>query len=101
MRDNDIQLTEELIGLMLECKDYIERQIDCIEGESVLLSAEDGEREAGLRTRLNTYLADTGSEQSSTAIQPDSNQNTRDAQPALRQWQISLRFGEDVLRNVS
>lgn len=116
VRAGDTDLNEKLVSLMLDCKDYVERQIDSIDNGETRLTLEDRKLETSLVTRLrdfldppeiaDTYIADLSKENSNKNIISQSKESENNAVDVLnssgvesQNWHISVHFYEDVLRN--
>ena len=96
VRNNALPLTEELIGLFLACRDHIERLVDLAAAQD---EADDAVRAQGeaLSARLSLCVDDTAVALPAEAASPVL--GTGDERTAGEAWHLSLRFGQDVLRN--
>jgi len=96
VRNNALPLTEELIGLFLACRDHIERLVDLAAAQD---EADDEFRAQGeaLSARLSLCMDDTAVALPAEAASPVL--GTGDERTAGEAWHLSLRFGQDVLRN--
>jgi two-component system chemotaxis sensor kinase CheA len=109
-RSNEIALHDHLVNLLLQCKDYMGRQIESISEGHVVLDAGETARGNALAADLSTYL--------DAAIPNDKVTSTTSAVPAAESaavtnrvparesataanenWHISVHFGRDALRN--
>jgi len=90
VRDGAIPIGDELVALLLACRDHIGALVDAVES-GTLEDADLAAAGAPLVARLQAYL-DGGA---APAPLPD----TGSADGATGHWHISLRFGRDVLRN--
>ena len=104
VRGGDLSLDEDLINLLLLSKDFIARLIDSIEDGIERLGEGDMVTQSELLKNLSVY-ASTGTLDVSGRIETasDTDQALNDSAKidAVKSdnWHISLRFGEDVLRN--
>jgi two-component system chemotaxis sensor kinase CheA len=100
VRADKLAVDTRLVGLMLECGDFIALLLERAAGEGGEL--EEGERARGeaLAARLQRLLGtvSTHAPAAASALPPDSARPASDA-VANDCWHISLRFGRDVLRN--
>lgn len=107
VRDGDVEIDPNLVAVLLESCDHMLELVNVVAAEGGELDAAAQSREAGLRERLQTYQAIT---QSTVDVAPE----TRVAVAAEEKlpytasgggvvssdnWHISLRFGENVLRD--
>jgi two-component system chemotaxis sensor kinase CheA len=93
VRDGDVDVSDELVALLLACRDHIGALVDAVEsgtldGNDVLAAAG-----APLVAALQAYLDGPAAPHLTSA--PD----TTTTEAADGHWHISLRFGRDVLRN--
>jgi two-component system chemotaxis sensor kinase CheA len=104
VRDGAVGINSELVALLLECGDHMLELVNVVAAQGGQLDTPAQARESGLRQRLNTYQVITLSlEPSATAV---ASFNTdyltevcADDSVASDLWHISLRFGQEVLRN--
>lgn len=107
VRSGSFALDEQLINLLLQCKDYIGKMVDSIDGEAVLMAPEDLTVQAVLEQALGVYLHTEHSTSVATALvgidDADTYQSVSviesDSAMANENWHISVYFGTDVLRN--
>ncbi|KUM55202.1 chemotaxis protein CheA [Rheinheimera sp. EpRS3] len=107
VRSGSFVLDEPLINLLLQCKDYIGKMVDSIDGEAVLMAPEDLPVQAALEDALFAYLNTEHSTSAATALvgidDADNYQSVSviesDSAMANENWHISVYFGADVLRN--
>jgi two-component system chemotaxis sensor kinase CheA len=109
VRDGKIEVADRLVILLLSCCDYIGALIDAVEAGQLGASEVLAQRGAPLTEQLQIYLGmpqatgtqvavsqqDTAQHGSKTIERID---NATDDQ-GHDHWHISLRFGQDVLRN--
>jgi len=107
LRAGAVVLDEPLIQLLLACADHMAALIDAIDANASGLDAELEQAGAGLLAQLHRRLgtvrqaevvptvAARGQEMSATATAPV----TPETADGPDHWHISLRFGENVLRN--
>ncbi len=93
VRDGAIPIGDELVALLLACRDHIGALVDAVES-GTLDDADLATAGAPLVAQLQAYL-DGGAAPAptATATEPEGADGT------AGQWHISLRFGRDVLRN--
>lgn len=106
VRSGSFALDEQLINLLLQCKDYIGKMVDSIEGEAVLMTAEDLQLQQALTNALSGYLNKTHTSAATMLVglnEADDYQSVSviesDITIANENWHISVCFGVDVLRN--
>jgi two-component system chemotaxis sensor kinase CheA len=92
VRGHGLQLTGELVGLLLECHDHLALLIGDIQAE-LPEARPDGER---ILARLAPFLG--GGLQRQAPVVPAC-LNQAPETPGRDCWHLSLRFGRDVLRN--
>jgi two-component system chemotaxis sensor kinase CheA len=93
VRDGAIPIGDELVSLLLACRDHIGALVDAVES-GTLDDPELAAAGAPLVAQLQAYL-DGGAAPAPAAAQPAAGS----ADGTAGQWHISLRFGRDVLRN--
>lgn len=94
LREGQIAVSVELIGLLLECRDHIALLIDAVAqgaGAPEAASAPHGEH---LLAALRVHLADIEAE-----VDPGIDAAGGALMAAPLSWHIALQFGPDVLRN--
>ncbi len=104
VRDARIQVTGQLVALLLACRDHISALIDMVEAGRLDADAATSEAAAPLIRQLREYLdatPTTGLQIVSVADETDTGAFERmdEAGGTSDYWHISLRFGPDVLRN--
>jgi two-component system chemotaxis sensor kinase CheA len=107
VRQGDIKVTEDLIELLLKCRDHTAVLLDAAMSEkSEDASIESTEKE--LVNQLNMYLdiQDSASAEPANETTPAQEKTSVPANDELNEkatetdnWHISLRFGQDVMRN--
>ena len=98
VRNGNISVDTEMIGLMLESHDYILDLLKIVEeDESAELTESQLNVHELLIIRLNSYL--TGGKELSAEESKDSMQKEDGINVESRYWHISLRFGENAYRN--
>lgn len=104
VRNGKIVVDSDLIGLQLECHDFIMFLLDLMEkSPEAALSDEENERKDKLLERLNAYL-DTGKVVDETPQKGEDvelvHEDTGNGTIVESEfWHISLRFSRDVFRN--
>jgi two-component system chemotaxis sensor kinase CheA len=96
VRNNELPLNEELIGLLLGCRDHIERLVDMASGNAEMDSDTRAQGEA-LAARLGQCMG-----HSAVALPVETDpplESVGGGQMAGDVWHISLRFGQDVLKD--
>lgn len=106
VRDGSIALSEDLVTLLLACRDHVSSLVQVAETGELQPDPELAARGGQLLTRLQVYLEGPKTQKSTTemphAIQPAVDLEKPEDSDAGRppdHWHISLRFGTDVLRN--
>ncbi|KGF78798.1 chemotaxis protein CheA [Massilia sp. JS1662] len=92
VRDGAIPVGDELVALLLACRDHIGALVDAVES-GTLDDADLAAAGAPLVAQLQAYL--DGGVAPAPAAAPESS----GTDGAAGHWHISLRFGRDVLRN--
>jgi two-component system chemotaxis sensor kinase CheA len=96
VRNNELPLTEGLIGLLLACRDHIERLVD-IASDNAEMDRDTREQGEALAARLGQCM---GGSAVSLPVETESPlESVGGGQMAGDVWHISVRFGQDVLRN--
>ncbi|MBM2882931.1 chemotaxis protein CheA [Chromobacterium phragmitis] len=101
LRDGQLRLDDELVGLLLRCHDHVKLMIQALDDKADLASLHD----AALLESLQAYLAappPAPAPELASAMEAQQEQEAPDAPDALppqEPWLLSLRFGPDVLRN--
>jgi two-component system chemotaxis sensor kinase CheA len=102
VRDRDIEITRELVALLLESRDHMQDLIEVIAEQGGEMDHRAQARERGLRLRLNSCL----SKKTQKLVSDVAPTTTSALGPVCEnsavssdQWHISLRFGSEVLRN--
>jgi two-component system chemotaxis sensor kinase CheA len=93
VRDGDVDVTDELVTLLLACRDHIGALVDAVESGTLDGNAGLAAAGAPLVAALQAYLDDPAPPHASDA------QVAEAARTGDGHWHISLRFGRDVLRN--
>lgn len=92
VRDGEIRLDAQLCALLLRCHDHVKGMLGHVDDPPHLLAMANPPIAAELRNYLT--LAD-----SPALLLTDSEPADIEPPPSSRKWVLSLRFGEDVLRN--
>ncbi|MBC2731913.1 chemotaxis protein CheA [Thiobacillus sp.] len=95
VRNNELPLSEELVGLLLACRDHIERLVD-IASDTAEMDGDTREQGESLASRLSACL---GEMVAALPAEVSSVKSLGGGQIADDTWHISLRFGQDVLKN--
>ncbi len=103
VRSGSLSVDSGMIGLLLECHDYMEKLIDLYEKDRESKPGEDFALiESGLLSRLNEYtISETGPiEHAAPAgiFREWDHSGDSDLAVESNYWHISLRYGEDVFR---
>lgn len=102
VRDGAVVINSELVALLLECGDHMQELVNVVAAQGGQLDTPAQARESGLRQRLKTYQG-SSLEPAATPVAPFNADNLThvcaDAGVASNLWHISLRFGQEVLRN--
>ncbi len=96
VRNGEVPLKEELIGLLLACRDHIARLLDFAAAETEL-DAETRQRGEALAAQLQASLGGTAAVLPDAAATPV--QDGEGGALGGDTWHISLRFGLDVFRS--
>jgi two-component system chemotaxis sensor kinase CheA len=97
LRVNPAALDEELVSLLLECKDYIGHMIDGV-GTGAANAPEQKSIEQNLVLRLSAHLGGAQRKADATGAAPNAGASEQDKADAGK-WHISVHFGRDALRN--
>ncbi len=103
LRDQEIKVSDDLLTVLLECRDHSNTLVDKALNGNVELDRETMEKGHLLSDRLDGFLFDEGVAQQPLEVN-DSKEiqelsSHADSSRANQYWHISLRFGKDVLRN--
>ncbi|MBW8370796.1 MAG: chemotaxis protein CheA [Thiobacillus sp.] len=96
VRNNELALTEDLVGLFLGCRDHIERLLD-ITADGVEMDAATRQQGEALASQLGQYMGQPAPTLPAETNEPV--QSVGGGRVADDTWHISLRFGQDVLKN--
>ncbi|NIA52897.1 chemotaxis protein CheA [Massilia sp. TW-1] len=103
VRDGAIPIGDDLVALLLACRDHIGALVDAVEGGTLDGNAALADAGAPLVAALQGYLGSTAAPPADAAAADaaPADAAAADAQSAggAGHWHISLRFGRDVLRN--
>jgi len=103
VRDGEISITKDLLTLLLSSRDHISELVEAALNGNQDLDAEVIEKGQSLTESLSVFMDDgtndvpTTSERNAEAI--EESVHSGEATVTSGNWHISLRFGEDVLRN--
>ncbi|MFA7097348.1 MAG: chemotaxis protein CheA, partial [Gammaproteobacteria bacterium] len=102
IREGKIQISEELIGVLLQCRDHIDElvEVTAVEGGSLDESAQARGNE--LTLALNEYLQGAGAQAPAPAVPAEQHPAPAATDSPSRQtdaWHISLKFGPDLFRH--
>jgi two-component system chemotaxis sensor kinase CheA len=96
VRNNELALSEGLIGLFLGCRDHIERLLDITAGAAEM-DADTRLQGEALASQLSQCMGESAATLPVEMEEPV--QSLGGGQVAGDTWHISLRFGRDVLKN--
>ncbi len=96
VRNNELPLTEGLIGLFLACRDHIERLLD-ITVDGTEMDTDSRRQGETLAAQLSQCMGNDATTLPAETEAPV--QSVGGGQMAGDTWHISLRFGQDVLKN--
>ncbi len=96
VRNNELALTEALVGLFLGCRDHIERLLD-ITAAGAQMDADTRQQGEALASQLSRYMGQSAATLPAETDAPV--HHLGGARTADDTWHISLRFGRDVLKN--
>ena len=100
VRDGDVVIEANLIAVLLESGDHMLHLVNVVAAQGGQLDAEAIARESGLRIRLQAYQ--DNSSEVSHAVQVESEiplQSSGGGLVETDNWHISLRFGQNVMRD--
>jgi len=96
VRNNELPLNEELIGLLLGCRDHIERLVD-IASDNAEMDSDTRVQGEALAARLSQCMGESAATLPVETGSPL--ESVGGGQMAGDVWHISLRFGQDVLKD--
>lgn len=99
VRDGDVVIEANLIAVLLESGDHMMHLVNVVAAQGEQLDAEAIARESGLRIRLQAYQDDS---ETSHAVQVETEvplQSSGGGLVGTDNWHISLRFGQNVMRD--
>lgn len=99
VRDGDVVIEANLIAVLLESGDHMLHLVDVVAAQGGQLDAEAIALESGLRVRLQAYQDDS---EMSHAVQVETEiplQSSGGGLVETDNWHISLRFGQNVMRD--
>ncbi|CAH1195749.1 Signal transduction histidine kinase CheA [Candidatus Nitrotoga sp. BS] len=102
VRDGDVVIEANLIAVLLESGDHMLHLVDVVAAQGGQLDAEAIARESGLRIRLQDYQANQDSSKSNNVVQVETEASFQSSGGGFVEtdnWHISLRFGENVMRD--
>ncbi|WP_439886099.1 chemotaxis protein CheA [Pseudomonas sp. MBLB4123] len=102
VRDGTLAISDELVELLLECGDHMQTLIEVVAERGEQPDASTLSRENLLRQRLHAYQGALPATADAAIASYDSDRLTQvcgDDNAASDLWHISLRFGQEVLRN--
>ncbi len=102
LRDGAIAISGELVALLLECGDHMLELIDVVADQGGQLDAQAQARGGGLSQRLQAFRGGPAQQPATPVVPFNADTLTQvcsDAGVASDLWHISLRFGQEVLRN--
>jgi two-component system chemotaxis sensor kinase CheA len=101
VRDGHVPVTDALVALLLACCDHIGALVDAVESGTLEHDAALADAGAPLVAALQGYLDGDGAPAASAATSAAAASAAAPAPLAdgMREWDIQLRFGADVLRN--
>lgn len=100
LRDGEIAVSENLIGLLLECSDHISALIDCVADGGAQLDETETAAGKRLTASLHGYLG--GGNNAAGNLPAEHSEPVKSDGGGvieLDNWHISVQFGRDVLRN--
>jgi len=104
VRDGEVEITDELVVLLLSCCDHLNAQVESIAAGR--LEDEDPQASAALVAQLGRHLGSpTGGHGGAVALSGSDADGAARVERIEREgdasdhWHLSLRFGPDVLRN--
>lgn len=98
LRNGEIEVSSELIAVLLPCRDHISSLIDSVADGQQQESAEQAKEGAALHQRLQAFLHPQST--LSVAHHPDIKPHSTGGRVVdSGNWYLSLRFGPDCMRN--
>jgi len=97
VRDGHVPVNDALVALLLACCDHIGALVDAVESGTLAHDASLVEAGAPLVAALQGYLDGDGVPAVAAAVATAG--NPAPLADGMREWDIQLRFGADVLRN--
>ena len=100
VRDGDVVIEPNLIAVLLESGDHMLHLVNVVAAQGEKLDADAIKREGGLRIRLQAYQ--DNSSEVSHAVQVEAEiplQSSGGGLVETDNWHISLRFGQNVMRD--
>jgi two-component system chemotaxis sensor kinase CheA len=102
VRDDAVVINSELVALLLECGDHMLELVNVVAAQGGQMDTPAQDRESSLRHRLQDYRLSSLESLASPVVAFNTDDLTQvcgDASVASDLWHISLRFGQEVLRN--
>ncbi|MFT6429092.1 MAG: two-component system chemotaxis sensor kinase CheA [Halopseudomonas sp.] len=102
VRDGTVVINSELVALLLECGDHMLELVNVVAAQGGQLNTPAQDRESALRQRLQAYQGGSLEPPATPVALFNADNLTQvcgDAGVASDLWHISLRFGQEVLRN--
>jgi len=96
VRNKKLMLTDELIGLLLSCRDYIERLVD-LASDNAEMDSDTRKQGEALAAQLGLCVGESAASLPVASESPL--QSLGGGQVVGDDWHISVRFGQDVLKN--
>ncbi len=98
VRDGNVEITPELIAVMLESCDYMRHLVNVVAEQGEQLDEAARTREIDLRQRLHVYQTDIHADAAGTKGTRNTVSADNGGEVSSDNWHISLRFGQNVLR---
>ncbi|MDH5613048.1 MAG: chemotaxis protein CheA [Gammaproteobacteria bacterium] len=101
IRTGEVDIDSDIIALLLLCGDHLLVLLDETANDNQIMSANTHTANTALQERLKLYLSDAITSSFEVAVPDDDEMeiDTPGGTVASDAWHISLRFGQDVLRN--
>lgn len=100
VRDGDVVIEANLIAVLLESGDHMLHLVNVVAAQGEKLDADAIARESGLRIRLQAYQDNSSEVSHAVQIEAESPlQSSGGGLVETDNWHISLRFGQNVMRD--
>lgn len=98
VRDGNVEIAADLIAVMLESCDFMRHLVNVVAEQGEQLDEAAHTRESDLRKRLHVYQTDIHADDAGTKGTRNTVSAGNGSEVSSDNWHISLRFGQNVLR---